>query len=168
MTGWTAGRLGFSWLGALFLLALFLPNLFWAENKPAGYDPAGENRVLLALERAGQASVTCVVLIFRDFNWHAWTARCWWLIGAIVLMALYELWWVRYFRSERTLADFYRSLFGIPVAGAALPVAAFLLLGFYGRVVWLPPAAAVLGVGHIGIHLQHRRELSLRKEQANE
>ena len=74
-------------------------------------------------------------------------------------MALYEVWWVRYFRGPRTLADFYSSLLGVPVAGATLPVAAFFLLGVYGRVVWMLLAAVLLGVGHIGIHLQHRNQL---------
>ena len=32
-------------------------------------------------------------------------------------------------------------------------------LGIYGQVVWRVLAALVLGVGHIGIHLQHRREI---------
>ena len=74
-------------------------------------------------------------------------------------MALYEVWWVRYFRSPKTQQDFYSGLLGIPVAGATLPVLAFLLLGIYGRVVWMLLAAAILGIGHIGIHLQHRRRL---------
>lgn len=57
------------------------------------------------------------------------------------------------------MEDFYCSLLGVPVAGATLPVAAFLLLGIYGRLVWLLLFAAILGVGHIGIHLRHRAAL---------
>ena len=74
-------------------------------------------------------------------------------------MALYELWWARYFRGPKTLESFYGSLLGIPVPGAVLPVAAFLLLSIYGRVIWLAGAAVVLGIGHIGIHLRHRQEV---------
>ena len=48
---------------------------------------------------------------------------------------------------------------GIPLAGATLPVAAFFLLGIYGRVIWLCIAAIILGIGHIGIHYQHSREI---------
>lgn len=73
------GHLGLSYVGFFYLILLFLPNLIWAENKPEGYDPSGENPVLL--------------------------------------------------------------------------------LGIYGRVVWMLLAAAILGIGHIGIHLQHRRQL---------
>ncbi len=55
------------------------------------------------------------------------------------------------------MADFYSSLLGIPVAGAALPVAAFFLLGIYGKVIWMLIATVILGIGHIGIHLQHKK-----------
>ncbi len=75
-------------------------------------------------------------------------------------MILYEGWWIRYFKSRKTLPDFYSSFLGIPVAGASLPVAAFFLLGVYGNVVWLMISAVILGIGHIGIHLQHRKEIS--------
>lgn len=75
-------------------------------------------------------------------------------------MLLYELWWFRYFRSQRKLSDFYSSFLFIPLAGATLPVLAFFLLGIYGRVFWMLIAAVLLGIGHIGIHLQHKRELS--------
>lgn len=153
------GHLGFSYVGFAYLLLLFLPNFFWTKAKPEGYAPQGENRVLLALERVGEAAVVCCAVSFSDFNPRAWSPWCWWLAGSFLLMLLYELWWVRYFRSSRTLADFYSSLLGVPVAGAVLPVAAFLLLGIYGRVVWMVLSALVLGVGHIGIHLGHRKAL---------
>ena len=64
-------------------------------------------------------------------------------------MACYECWWIRYFRSERTLQDFYSSFLGIPLAGAALPVAAFFCLGVYGKVIWALLADAVLAAGHM-------------------
>ena len=81
-----------------------------------------------------------------------------------VLGALYEFWWVRYFRSSRTMADFTASLLGVPVAGASLPVAAFFLLGIYGRAWWMLPGVVILGIGHIGIHLGYRREAAARLE----
>lgn len=31
------GHLGFSYVGLLFLLLLFIPNLIWTKNKPHGY-----------------------------------------------------------------------------------------------------------------------------------
>lgn len=152
----TGEGIGFCPLGALFLLALLVPNLFWTRWKPKGYDPSREDRRLVLLERVGQVWVTCGALLSRGVRfWSAWS---WWLAGAAALMTLYEYWWFRYFRSPRTMADFTAGLLGVPVAGASLPVAAFFLLGIYGRAWWLLPGVVILGVGHIGVHLGHRRE----------
>ena len=46
-----------------------------------------------------------------------------------------------------------------PVAGATLPVLAFLLLGVYGKNIFLIFSSIILGIGHIGIHLNHRKEV---------
>ena len=150
--------LGFSWLGALFLLALTVPNLLWTRRKPQGYAPSREDRRLTLLERIGQVWVTSGALLSRGIALRPWSVWSWWLAGAAALMGLYEIWWARYFRSPRTMADFTAGLLGVPVAGASLPVAAFFLLGIYGRVWWMLPGVVVLGIGHIGIHLGYRRE----------
>jgi hypothetical protein len=153
------GHFGFSYMGLIFLLMLTIPNLIWTRNQPQGYNVKNENRILLFFERLGQVLVTCTALVFSDFNPHEWSLWTLWLITAVVLMLLYEVWWIRYFRSQKTLADFYSSFFGVPVAGATLPVIAFFLLGVYGKVLWLVLSIVILGIGHIGIHLQHRKEI---------
>lgn len=153
------GRLGFSYTGLIFLLLLFIPNIIWSGKKPQGYNPEKENKILLFFERAGEMLTCCCVLIFSDFNIHRWTNWSWWLAAAFILMAMYELWWVRYFRSERKLSDFYSGFFFVPLAGATLPVLAFFLLGVYAKVGCMLLATTILGIGHIGIHMQHRRRL---------
>lgn len=152
---------GFSYVGLIFLVMLFVPNIIWAKHQPEGYDryAKNENRILLALERAGEVLVTAIVLIFRDFNVQGADARLIWLAIALILMILYEVFWVRYFRSERTMKDFYSSILGIPVAGATLPVITVFLLAVYGRNPLLFGAGIILGIGHIGIHLQHLKEI---------
>lgn len=154
-----SGHIGFSYIGLIFMLMLFIPNLIWTKKLPQGYNPQNENKILLFFERVGEVLVTCCALFFSDFNLHKWSDWSWWLVAAIVLMIMYECWWIRYFLSERTLSDFYSSFFSIPVAGATLPVIAFLLLGVYGKVIWLIISVVILGIGHIGIHLQHRKEI---------
>lgn len=153
------GHFGFSYVGLFYLFLLFLPNLIWVRNKPEEYESLSENRVLLALERVGQVCVTCCAVVFSDFNLRPWTPWSLWLAVSLLLMALYEVFWLRYFRSPKRQSDFYSSLLGIPAAGATLPVLAFLLLGIYGRVIWMVLSTVILGIGHIGIHLQHRRKL---------
>ncbi len=157
------GHFGFSYVGLIFLLLLFIPNILWAKRQPTGYTAENENKLLLAFERAGEVLTTTCALIFSDFNIHGWSGWTWWLVAAFGLMLLYECWWVRYFRSEKTLSDFYSGILGIPLAGATLPVVAFFLLGIYGRVVWLMISAVILGIGHIGIHAQHHRELQISR-----
>ena len=153
------GHFGFSSIGLIFLLMLTIPNLIWARHQPKGYDFRSENKILVAFERIGQVLVTCTALIFSDFNLHPWSIWTLWLIAAVILMLMYEGWWIKYFKSKKTLADFYSSFCGVPVAGATLPVLAFFLLGVYGKVIWLLISAVILGIGHIGIHLQHRKEI---------
>ncbi len=154
------GHLGFSYIGLIFLLMLTIPNLIWTKHQPDGYDFHDENKVLLIFERLGQVLVTCTSLIFSDFNLRPWSIWTLWLVAAVVLMLMYECWWIRYFKSPKGLVDFYSSFCGVPVAGATLPVVAFLLLGIYGKVVWLIISVVILGIGHIGIHLQHLKEIN--------
>lgn len=151
---------GFSYVGLIFLVMLMLPNLMWTKNRPKDYEKyvANESRVLLAFERIGEILVSCASIIFSDFNIKPWSSRTWWLIAAFLLMVLYEVYWIRYFRSEKTMKDFYSSLLGIPVAGATLPVLAFLMLAVYGKSIILGASVLILGIGHIGIHLMHKRE----------
>ena len=101
--------------------------------------------------------VSAFLLIFSDFNVHGSGPWPLWLIAAFACMILYEIFWTRYFRSEKTMTDFYSSILGIPVAGASLPVIAVLLIAIYGKNSLLFIAGIILGIGHIGIHLQHRK-----------
>ena len=155
------GNWGFSYIGLLFLLMLFIPNIIWSKRKPQGYTSDKENKVLLFFERLGEVLTCCCSLIFSDFNIHKWTPWSLWLVAAFILLIMYEAWWMRYFRSERKLSDFYSSFLGIPLAGATLPVIAFFMLGIYGKVVCMLMAAFILGIGHIGIHIQHRNSLAM-------
>lgn len=152
---------GFSYIGLFFLVMLMVPNIIWTKNQPKDYEKyaANENKVLLWLEKIGEVLVSCAALIFSDFNIKPWSNRTWWLIAAFLLMVLYEIYWIRYFKSEKTMKDFYSSLLGIPVAGAVLPVLAFLLLAVYGKNLVLGVAVLILGIGHIGIHLMHKKEI---------
>ena len=153
-------QFGFSYVGLIFLVMLMVPNLFWTKNRPKGYGEyvKRESKLLLLFERAGEVLVACLLLMFRDFNVRGLSPWLIWLIAAFALMILYEVYWVRYFRSEKTMKDFYSSLMGIPVAGATLPVIACILMAVYGRNPILFAAAIILGIGHIGIHLNHRKE----------
>lgn len=147
---------GFSFVGLVFLVMLFVPNIIWSRFKPEDYDrfSKNENRVLLFLERIGQVLVTCLALLTNiKFSWSLILAI------AFILMVLYELYWIRYFKSGHTMKDMHDSFLGIPLPGATLPVLAFLILGIYANNVLLVISAAILGIGHIGIHYYHKKEI---------
>lgn len=153
------GHLGFSYVGLIYLLMLWIPNGIWSRNKPKNYHTDQENKTLVLFERAGQVCCTCSILIFNDYNIAPFTGWSFWLIASCLLMVLYEINWMRYFMNEHTEENFYRSFCGIPVPGASLPVTAFLLLGIYGKVIWLIVSAVIIGIGHIGIHIQHLKAI---------
>ncbi|MCR5000706.1 MAG: hypothetical protein K6A71_02795 [Lachnospiraceae bacterium] len=151
-------------------MMLFVPNIYWGiKGKPEGYsdETEADHKILLIMERIGEALVTVSLLIFRSIDPHIkklpegvyfrWTMIIW--LTSFVLMILYECYWIRYFKSQRRLQDFYKSYAGFPLAGATLPVIAALLLGLYSGNVILICAALILGIGHIGIHLVHMRDI---------
>jgi hypothetical protein len=102
---------GFSYIGLIWLIMLTVPNLIWTKNQPKDYDKysSNENKILLAFERCGQVIVTTTALIFSDFNFKGF--NFWFPVLAVsfILMVLYELSWIRYFRSEKTMQDYYKS-----------------------------------------------------------
>ena len=159
-------HLGFSYVGLIYLIMLFAPNIKWAKNKPEGYEQfaAKENKILQAFERTGEILTSAIVLVFSDFNITGWSLHGWkwwncWLLLSFFLMILYEMYWHRYFMSSRTMRDMYSSFCGFPVAGATLPVLAFFLLGIYGFNIFLIITSLILGIGHIGIHVIHEKEV---------
>ena len=99
---------GFSYVGLIYLVMLMLPNILWTKNQPKDYDKyaRNENKILLALERIGEVLVSCAALVFSDFNIKPWSPWSLWLVASFVLMVLYEVFWIRYFRSEKTMKDF--------------------------------------------------------------
>lgn len=151
---------GFSYIGLLYLLMLFLPNIIWIKYKPEEYEEyaKNENKILLSFERLGQILVCVSVLIFSNFNIRN-TPWIIWLITSFLFMVLYELYWIKYFNSKHRMQDFYSTFFIFPLAGAKLPICAFFLLAIYGTNIFLLISTIILGVGHIGIHLNHRNEI---------
>ena len=97
------------------------------------------------------------IMMLKGFYFE-WKTILW--LTAFVLMVLYECYWIKYFRSPKTMEDFYMSFAGFPVAGATLPIIACLLLGIYSGNAIVICAAVILGIGHVGIHLMHRKELA--------
>lgn len=159
------GTFGFSYIGLIFLLCLFVPNILYAKNPPKDALIIKENRVLLFFERIGQVLCTALVLIFDDLNVKGISLWTIWLGAALVLMIMYIVCWIRYFRGEHISRDFLIPFLGIPLPLAVLPVTSVLLLAVYGKVIWIFIAGVILGIGHIGITAQHWNALKKAEEQ---
>lgn len=153
------------YLGVLYLVLLIVPNLLWLKHQPQGYPFDNENKYLVFMERIGEMTVIICIILFNDNSFQFWDFWNCWLIGSLGCMVCYELWWYRYFKSDKTWKDFYRSFLWLPVGGATLPVLAFFLLGIYEKNIWLILSAVILGIGHIGIHLSHLKELNIIDEK---
>ena len=159
---------GFCVTGVVFLLMLFVPNIVWAKKaKPAGYEESAkkENKALLVFERVGEALTSVSLLIFTAINpkimivgnvYFEWKIIIW--LAAVLLMVLYECYWLKYFKGPKTMKNLYSSFAGFPVAGATLPVLSCLMLGIYSGNAVLIVSSIILGIGHIGIHLTHKKE----------
>lgn len=161
---------GIGYVGIIFLLMLFVPNMIWTRNQPIGYEMyvKNENKILGILEKTGEVGATILLPIFTDFNFKSkglgtsgfyFSFLDIYIIIVFVLMLLYEIYWIRYFRSEHTMSDFYSGIAGIPLAGATIPVVGLLLLGISARNIALILVSIVLGIGHIGIHYMHYIEI---------
>lgn len=140
---------GFSFVGLIFLLMLFVPNIIWSKYLPIDYDSQSENRILLVFERVGEV----LTVVFALFCGNEFSSV---ILISVILMLLYEIYWVRYFRSDRTMNDMYGNLGFIPLPGATLPVVSFFFLGIASGNIFLIISSVILGIGHIGIHLGHR------------
>lgn len=136
---------------------LFAPNILWSKCPPKDYDKysKNENKILLTFERIGEVS-TAALSLFCGVNFSFDII----LVIAFLLMIIYELYWIRYFRSPKTMQDMYGDYYGIPLPGATLPVFAFFFLGICADNIFLVIASIILGIGHIGIHYGHKKEIS--------
>lgn len=162
-------QLGFSVAGLIFLLMMFIPNILFTRFLPEGYMDLSsqENRILQFFEKAGEIGITIVAVMFSDFNPRIiiskngiqFPAAFAYLFLAFIVMIIYDLYWIHYFRSEKTMKDFYYDYAGVPLAGASLPVLAALLFSAYGKNLYMLAAAVCLGIGHLGIHYKHWKSL---------
>lgn len=168
-------RFGISATGLILLAMLFAPNVIWAHcKKSKDYDKSkkSENKVLLIFERVGEVLVTISLLIFPSINplivklpdgvYFSWRIALW--LESFILMIFYECYWINLFKSQREAKDVYSSFLGFPLAGATLPVIVVLLLGVYSKNLVLVASAIIFCIGHVGIHVAHKREADAKKE----
>lgn len=83
-------------------------------------------------------------------------------------MLLYEIYWIRYFRSEKNHAGFLWQPAGYSHPGRHTPPhrRLFAFGGLWKKNIVLAVSVLILGVGHIGIHLMHLKAIPPRQDEA--
>ena len=83
---------GFSYVGLIYLLMLYIPNIIWSKNLPKDYNKyvKNENKILLCFERIGEVLVTFLAVIFTDFNINK--ISYWSIILLISIFIIRHIW----------------------------------------------------------------------------
>lgn len=149
-------------LGGIITLLVLLPNLlamFFPPSTRLADDPQPNRsrlQIMTVVERIGQAGSFVIPFFYRVTLTSSIQAIA--LAIMVGALALYYAGWVRYLVQGRAEVLFYRSLLGIPLPMAIMPVIYFLAASALLGSVWLLLAAVLLGVGHITVTwLQSRR-----------
>lgn len=155
---------GFSYFGLIFVALLLIPNIIFGFTITDELRDALENKnmFLTITERVGEALICIVLLLFPANNPRAvikpqicmfFSRRFEWFVLVVLFMAIYEIFWIRFFRSKKTVKDLYHSTCGVPFAGAILPCFAVFCLGVYAGNLVTIAAAVIFTIGHLGIHI---------------
>lgn len=152
---------GFSYVGLSIVLLLLIPNMIGSNHLPQGYTTyVKQEKIGLRMwERLGEVGIIGLLLSSRNFNIQDISIKIILLVLAYVFMACYEICWIRYFKSKRTMIDFYHSFLKIPIPLAALPICAFVMLGLYGNHIYFLAVTIGFGIGHMGIHIRHYQQV---------
>lgn len=158
---------GFSYIGFSIVLLLLIPNIIWSKYPPQDYVfYAKEEKINLRIvERLGEVVIICLLLSSQNFNIQDISIKIILLVLAYVFMVCYEICWIRYFKSKRTMIDFYRSFLGIPIPLAILPICAFIMFGLYGNHIYFLVATICFSIGHIGIHTRHKQQIKYKENR---
>jgi len=151
-------------LGGIITLVVLLPNLlavFFPPTTKLAHDPQPKNirlKILTAVERIGQSGSFAIPFFYRLSL--ASTRQSVALAIMTGALALYYAGWIRYLVLGRAEELFYRSLLGVPLPMAVLPVIYFLSASIMLGSVWLMLATAVLAIGHISVSWLHCRRIN--------
>lgn len=149
--------------GLLVSLAVLAPNLLLLRFPPRdGYPDARVPRVLVILERSGQALCVTVPAITEPGPLRGgWSAA---VAGGVLL---YGGLWARYLRTGCRVRVLYAPFAGIPVPMAIAPVVVFLATAAWLANPWIAGSAVLLGIGHIPASLMRAHSLPVLPDRAD-
>lgn len=142
-------------LGGIISLAILLPNLlavFFPPTLRSANAPLHTDKrlqVMTLVERIGQASSYVIPFFYKLSLANTLDFLVLGLMSSSLI--LYYAGWIRYISLGRDEVLFYRSLLGIPLPMAVMPVVYFFAAAIFLESVWLLIASIALGIGHLSI-----------------
>lgn len=140
--------MGFSIIGLLIAMFIFLPNLLFVilppKNVPDGLKDAGI--IFTVLERIGQVGCLLILAISKD-NFQNVNIDIWFVLMALCLILYYSL-WIRYVVKGHDFSFAFRPLLILPIPMAIFPVFAFGFAALWGKSIYLGIAVVLLAIGH--------------------
>jgi hypothetical protein len=133
------------------LLAVFYPPISRLVNDPERI--SGYIQVMIVFERIGQIGSFAIPFFYRLKSSSILDVAM--LTIMICALVIYYAGWMRYLVQGRNEGLFYKSMFGIPLPMAVMPVIYFFSASVLLGSVWLMMCAILLGVGHITVSWQH-------------
>jgi hypothetical protein len=140
--------MGFSIIGLLIAVFIFLPNvlfiIFPPKNVPDGLKDAGI--VFTVLERIGQAGCL-VLLVMSKENYQDVIINRWFVLMVLCIIAYYCL-WIRYVVKGHYFSLAFMPVLLLPIPMAIFPVLAFVFAALWGKSIFLGSAVVLLAIGH--------------------
>ena len=148
-------------LGGIIAIAIILPNLlvvFYPPNLKQANVSVRVDRLSQAMnifERVGQIGSFTIPFFYQ--------LKCSTILDITILiimsgaLVIYFTGWTRYIVKGRNEGLFYKSMFGLPLPMAIMPVVYFISASVLLSSGWLLTSAILIGAGHITVSWQHSR-----------
>lgn len=151
--------MGFSIIGTMIAIAIFIPNLLMIKFPPNNVpkDSKDVGIIFTVLERIGQVGCILILVISKN-NFEKLTINIWAIFMGLCILTYYFL-WGRYVVKGQEYKLLWEPLSFIPIPMAVFPVGAFLFAAFLGKSIWLGILVVFLGIGHFANSWYSYKEL---------
>lgn len=138
--------------GLIFIIVILIPNIIFAIRRRDGFVNKWKNKYAEAAEQIGRVGCFVFMIINIPGTWFGWRsdeAFAVYLIADTVLVMLYCLTWIVYFKKS--------SVFGA-LALSVIPSILFLFSGIMSRSVLLIIASVIFAPNHIVISYKNAKK----------
>ena len=141
----------FNPFGLVFIVIIMIPNIVFAVLCKDGFENTYKNRAVETMEQVGRIGCFGFMIINVPGTWFGWwtdEAFAMYLIVNALLIALYGILWIIYWKKN----GIFRAL-----ALSIIPSVVFLISGIMSRSILLIVAALLFAPAHIFISYQNAK-----------